>query len=578
MANEKSTVALNMIVKDEVDAVVDIVEQATPFVDEINLTISDLVASEELTEQFRNNDKVCVVYREWNGRFDDARNENFALSNATYNFWLDCDDQFDFEVLPEIVELADENGFDQILLPYVYAQDEQGVPVALHWRERLLRRSHPFTWKGWVHETPITNKPFKAHRVNAPVIHNPVPDHVKESLDRNHKILLEVTKESDDPRYQMYLGSSHHARGEYGEALQVLDEFTKVSGNAEDIYRTLGTMAECAYMLKRPNVAINYSLQQAALIPEYPQAYFLLAHWEVEQENWAEAIEWVKVAETKPDPDGMGVYDATARDRSRLIAAQSEFMLQNYREALKWLEKVSPKNEARVDLEESFRKEANAEQFIALLPKLRKYFSSDKALWEALCYDLQYDKRLRGLRDLATEPTTWSDKSIVILCGNGYEEWGPHTLGKGMGGSEEAVIYLSRELAKLGHEVTVYGAVSEEILDNADGARDYDPATLPDKLIEHPHGFVRYVPWERFNPADNFNVFVAWRAPEFTEHVKAKVKLADIHDVLGNDRMKNYDDVTYFVKSQYHKNLYPHIDDSKFRVVGNGIVKEQFND
>jgi hypothetical protein len=124
-----------------------------------------------------------------------------------------------------------------------------------------------------------------------------------------------------------------------------------------------------------------------------------------------------------------------------------------------------------------------------------------------------------------------------------------------MGGSEEAVVYLSRELAGLGWEVTIYGPVEEKTLD----------------------GNVAYLPWREINKTDNFNVFVAWRAPEFAEHIKAKVKVADLHDVLNKSSVKNYPDVTYFVKSNYHRNLYPELADEKFRVIGNGIKKEQFN-
>lgn len=550
------TVALQMIVKDEVKEVNNILVKAVPYFNEIILTISDRQAYTDIKKQWGNQPEVKLVHRAWNNRFDEARNENLALGTTDYWFWIDCDDIFDFSNIPNLVALAEENDFDQILLPYNYAQDEQGNCIAYHWRERLFRRSHPFTWKGWIHETPISHVPFAGHRVNNPVIHMPASDHVKDSLERNHKILLEATSKTDDPRYQMYLGTSHHARGEYGEALQVLDKFIKVSGSAEDIYRALSCMSECAYHMKRPQVAINYALQAAALIPEYPQAYWLLAQWEAEQENWKESLEWINVSESKPNPNTLSVYDPTSRDRARLIAAQCEFMRKNYNKALKWLRQVSEDNPSRQDLEDGFINEADAETFIKLLPKIRRFFANDEALFDSLAYDMKYDVRLRGLREIVEEPKVWEDNSIVILVGQGYEEWGPHTLDKGMGGSEEAVIYLSRELAKLGWDVTIYGAVENVTLDGKG---------------------VRYVPWKEFSRQDKFNIFVAWRAPEFTEHVEAKVKVADIHDVLNKSAMKPYGDVTYFVKSQYHRNLYPELPDSQFKVIGNGIVKEQFN-
>lgn len=553
----KSTVTLCMIVKDEVKEVTKLVTDALPYFDKIEIAVSDEKAWEELGSTITDK-KVTWWRRPWNNRFDDARNYIQEKVLTDYWFWLDSDDVFPFKAIPKLVEIADQGQYDQILLPYNYAQDDDGNCIAFHWRERLMRTSHPFTWKGWIHETPVTDLPFKAHRVNVPVVHRPAKDHVKESLERNHKILLEAVSKSDDPRYKLYLGTSLHARGEYGEALQVLNKFNSESGSSEDIYRSLSCMSECAFLMQEPAGAINYALQAAALIPEYPQAYWLLAQWESEQGNWSEALEWVRTADTKEDPKGMSVYDPTARERSYLIAAQCEFMQKNYNEALRWLRRVSPENEARQDLEEGFINEADAETFLTLLPKFRKYFTSEKGLYDALCYDLRYDIRLRGLRERVTDPKEWADNSIVILCGEGYEEWGPHTLDKGMGGSEEAVVYLSRQLTNLGWEVTIYGAVNEPINEGVNG----------------PH----YLPWRELDRRDKFNVFVAWRAPDFTEHINAKVKIADIHDVIEQDRMRDYPDVTYFVKSQYHRNLYPKLANDKFRVIGNGILKEQFND
>lgn len=560
--SKKSTVSLTMIVKDEVKQITDMLynEEAILAFDKIILVVSDKPSANKLSKLFDTFSNVTVKWREWTNKFDEARNYAQSLVTTDYWFWIDADDQFDFSVIPRLVQIADENGFDQILLPYNYAQNEQGDCVAFHWRERLMRTSHPFVWKGWVHETPISNLPFKAHRVNAPVIHTNSNEHTQESLERNHAILLAATAESDDPRYQLYLGTSHYSLKNYGEAIEILDKFIKVSGNTEDVYRALLCMSECAMKLKRPNVAMQYAMQAAAQIPEYPQAYRLLAQWEAAQSNWAEAIEWAKVAESKSQPTGLGVFDPTAKDEARIIATQANFMLKNFNESLKWCRRISENNPVRQDIEKDILEEADAETFVTLLPKFRKYFESDVALYNSLCHDLKYDLRLRGLRDVAVEPKTWSDKSIVILCGESYDPdgWGPHTLDKGMGGSEEAVVYLSRELAKLGWEVTVYGAVDQSFYDD-------------DEMK------VTYKPWREINKSDNFNVFVGWRAPEFTEHIKAKVKVADLHDVLNKSSVKNYADVTYFVKSNYHRNLYPDLADDKFRIIGNGIKKEQFN-
>jgi tetratricopeptide (TPR) repeat protein len=571
-----ATVSLCMIVKDEFDEVTEVVGQAVNYFDEVVLVVSDKNTANKLSEvaSAMHRPPVKVFYRKWNDRFDEAR--NFALSKVTsdYWFWLDTDDSFDFSTIPQLVDLAESGNYDQIMLPYNYAQDENGQCIAYHWRERLMRMSHPFVWKGWVHETPISDVPFRVERVNIEVKHNSSPEHVKESLERNHKILLEATAESDDPRYQMYLGTSLFSLGKYGEAVEVLDKFTKISGNVEDVYRSLNIMSECAFKMKHPNAAMQYALQAAAQIPDYPMAFRLLAQWEDSQGNWAEGLEWAKVADSKPEPTGMGVFDPSSRHDVMLIACHCEFMLGNPTSALKWLTKLPADHPARLEMEEDLRDEANAETFVTLLPKMRKYFESEESLFNALCYDMKYDVRLRGLRDLVTPPKTWSDNSIVILCGEGYEEWGAHTLESGMGGSEEAVVYLSRELAELGWEVTVYGPTSRAYMDH--WHREGDDHS--DEPMTPSGGTVTYTPWKEINKSDNFNVFVAWRAPEFAEHIKAKVKIADIHDILGKNAMKPYPDVTYFVKSQFHRNLYPELPEEKFRIIGNGIVKNQFKE
>lgn len=554
-----STVALTMIVKDEAEEVNKIVEQAVDNVDQLILVISDKPTANKFKKAATGIDKVEVYWREWNGKFDDAR--NFALSKVKtdYWFWIDADDTFDFTQLRDLVSFAEQNNLDQVLLPYNYAQNEQGECIAYHWRERLMKTSHPFTWKGWVHETPITDSAFKAQRVNIEVTHATSEEHTMESVARNLAILREAVKETNDPRYKMYLGTTCNAMKQYKESIEVLDEFIDESGSDEDIYRALQVLSESSYHLGNKQQAINYALQAAGLIPEYPQAYWLLAQWEADMDNWEQALTWIKLSETLPDPNSLAVYDPSSRNRARLTAAQACFMLKKHNEALKWLRKVPESDPNRQQLEEGFINEADAETFIKLLPKIRKYFESDAHLYNALCHDIAFDKRLRPLRESVTTAKQWADNSITILCGEGYEEWGPHTLDKGMGGSEEAIVYLTRELAKLGWSITVYGSVNRAVDDPGD------------------HPTVIYLPAEEFDRRDKFNVFIGWRAPDYALDIDAKVKIIDMHDVVPEELVKPWADVTYFLKSQYHRDLYPQLRDARTRIIGNGIKKDQFN-
>src|SRR5438105_6186006 len=66
---------------------------------------------------------------------------------------------------------------------------------------------------------------------------------------------------------------------------------------------------------------------------------------------------------------------------------------------------------------------------------------------------------------------TSSGKDLVIYCGHTEHQWSPAA--SGYGGSEEAVIHLSRELAKLGWNVTVYNNCGHKPV--ADGDVVYRP-------------------------------------------------------------------------------------------------------
>jgi tetratricopeptide (TPR) repeat protein len=563
-----STVALSMIVKDEVEAVESLVRDALPYFNQVNLVVSDKPSAnklkklaEELNRQAPEGRSVNVKWREWNNRFDEARNVAMGMCTTDFFFWLDADDSFDFKAIPQLKAIADENNIDAIFLPYNYAQDERGNSITRHWRERLVRLGRGYEWRGWVHETCITDDPKAiTHKVEAEVTHHNSPEHARASYERNHAILAVAYDETKDPRYLHYLGMSFFTRKEYDKAAELLSEYLKVGGSVEDTYRSLGILSECAYFLGQLDLALEYAAKCATLKPEYPMAYWLLAQYEADQDQYAEALEWVKVSESKPDPDTLSVWDPTSRERARIIAARSLFMQGKYNEALAWLRKVPKDNTDVQKVYDDFLEQADLETFIAMLPKMSKFFDDKWALWKSLRRDVKYDTRLQSLRHATNRPKKWNDKSIVIFCGQGYEEWGPHTLDKGMGGSEEAVIYLSRELSKLGYEVTVFGEVDHPV------AHYYDPESM--------HNHVSYVPWKEIDVRDEFNVFVSWRAPQYIEKIKAKVKLVDVHDVLPKEIVKDFPDVTYMVKSQYHSDLLP--EDVDRKVVGNGIDKEQF--
>jgi hypothetical protein len=99
-------------------------------------------------------------------------------------------------------------------------------------------------------------------------------------------------------------------------------------------------------------------------------------------------------------------------------------------------------------------------------------------------------------------------RSITIFCGDTIEPWNPAIAARqGIGGSETAVIEVSKRLAANGHHVVVYCNCGEAgLYDGVEYTNDLSKVTECD-------------------------VMIAWRNAAFLEGMPARVKLAWAHDV-----------------------------------------------
>ena len=540
-------ISLHLIAKDEIEQVTILCDMAKPYFDGIFVTVSDKDAYKTLKKALTG--VAEVDFRAWNDKFDEARQHNWELGkDYDASMWLDADDTFDFKRIPELLDNL--NQYDVVFLPYHYDHDENGNVIVALWRERILSRRKPFYWKGWVHENLICQEHFTKINIYEPVIHSQDQNHKDSSLKRNHEILLKACKETDDPRYFHYLGVSYFTLKEFQNAIDVLTEYIKTSGWDEEIYRSILKISESYYLLGDVDKAVLEALKAMAILPNYPAAYHLLCHYESTVENNREAIEWGQMALSKTQPIRASIYDPTANDRTSLTIATCHFALGEYEKAFNLLKKVQTINTDEVY--DIFKTRAEMSLAAKLIPGLYQFYEYPSILWENLTDDIKYLPEFRKIREQLTKPRTWPKKSIVFFCGKGYEEWGPHTLDKGMGGSEEAVVYLSRELAKLGYNVTVYGEVSEP----------YD------------NKGVSWLPWSFIDRRDTFDTLVVWRAPQFASQFKANKILVDMHDLLPEGDVRPYKDVIYMFKSEFHQKRYPKVEN--FNIIGNGIETSQF--
>ena len=158
----------------------------------------------------------------------------------------------------------------------------------------------------------------------------------------------------------------------------------------------------------------------------------------------------------------------------------------------------------------------------------------------------------------ARQGKQWPRGSIVYICGVGPVKFGPED--KDLGGSEQAVVQLSKCWAASGHPVVVFGNVKECSKDG-----------------------VEYRSINDLDLSDTFDYAIFWRSMgiRLLPLIKARCRIVDLHDswdpkqyVSPTHMIKLVD--FFMVKSEYHKSLYKYIPESKLRVVMNGVQVDLF--
>lgn len=149
---------------------------------------------------------------------------------------------------------------------------------------------------------------------------------------------------------------------------------------------------------------------------------------------------------------------------------------------------------------------------------------------------------------------------IIFYIGDSPESWSPKTIKTGIGGSEEATIYLAKEMADLGHEVIVYNKCGKD---------------------SGNYGGVEYKSYLQYDN-DICDLCIFWRDPTAMlakiRSARAKKKVLWLHDTISESEVLP---VMYLVDkvavlSNYHRNLYPHIPNERIFLTQNGVELSQF--
>lgn len=567
-------IALHIIAKDEVDQIQRIVRDYEDYFDEIAIAYdSDLKDLEAI--KCKTPEKLNIHSYKWVNDFADKRNFLADRTKADVYFRMDTDDIIIHpERIREIYDRMIKHKMDVVYVPYVYSRDEDGNCNAEQWRETFITKKPSIYWKKKVHENIFVDDPSTYRGIKETslwLIHDITEEHVKESAERNFNLLMEEfsqDKENTDPRTIAYIGRMLMGFGEWKKAISFLEILINKSGWDDDKYFAWVEVARCYQRLNDIPTAIAACNEALAIRTDYPDAYSCLCECYLEKKDYKKALDWITIASTKGKPDTMIVLDPTRYGyRIDMLTALALYGIGDYEKAKKFYDKAleqAPKDEFVVSqkdiFHDAFRKSEAVKNIFNTFFYIRDTESSKmEDFVRAIPSNLFMDERIQSLRNQILPEKTWDDKSVVIYADSGLEPWGPPSVIKGIGGSEEAIIYLSKELVKLGWKVTVFN-------DCGDFAGEYEG-------VEYRNSF-------EFNPRDNFNYLISWRYNIFKyNNLKAKKKILWLHDVpIGLEREAvGFDKV--LVLSQFHKSLLPpNIPEEKIIVSANGINTPDFKD
>jgi len=575
------------IVKDDSELIdfKEAVESVKPFVDSWHVVANGKKTAE--IEDYVRSQGGDYHYLPWEKDFSKQR--NFILSklphDTDYYFWMDSDDILvGGENLRDIAQLGLETKKDIIFFEYWYGCTFDGEPSVktfkkvdiTHFRERLLKPG-THTWKGRLHETPVPAENIKDSYTKVAykdfpiaIMHKKTMESAIETMSRNQEILEEQLKEERasgeaDPRTLLYLMKiySELKEPEYWKScLAMGEEYLKKSGWDEERGTCCDLMAICHSKMGNYLETIKLLHDAIREFPHYPLLYLRLAMAYLNVGKNREAEHWLNIGVQLPlDKRTAGI---TNIQEMKILSAQVllklKYQAKEFEGALTAAEilakeQPSETNEQQYYFIEDIVELNNAckktDELFKYLDSIGDTESIVKAL-NILPLGITSQPFAIKWRQRVTPPRVWEENEICYFANFGgphFEKWDANSLKSGIGGSETAVIELSKEWVKQGYKVTIYG--------DPDQPKELDGVT--------------YLPWYYFNSSDYFNIFIQWRSTGLSSVIKCKKYLVDMHDLFNEANLKDYEASTdaFMFKSQHHASLAPKL--SKKFVVSNGI-------
>lgn len=530
--------------------------------------------------------KLNYSFFPWCNDFSAARNFNFSQVPPEYEwiFWFDADDVVQgANTFRKAIEMAERNNIKAVYARYLYqveldkAGNVKNILIE-HLRERLVRNDGTYKWVAPIHETLIEQVPAgKTDYQGFMIIHLTTDNNIEQAMWRNIEILQQnLIDNTADPRPAYYLAKAlfdtrlpEVVKEPVGEGMgsltmELLKVYLDTSGWAEERAQALEYVAMLYREDKKYKEAIHSFLEALYEDPKFTSIYIQLAITYVLMKDWEKAMRWVKLAGSVEIP--MTTLTIQPRDyKSMLLEALYHIYLNTGQiekclkaaEALDELMPTDYTKERIKGIKALKRNNDMAHWIVNMARNLKETKQTDKLekLAQAIPDEIADEPVMVDFRHEFIPSRTWDEKEIAIYCGPGWEQWSPKNVARGIGGSEEAVIYLSEELVKQGWKVTVFA-------DPRDDVGVYNG--------------VNYLPYYFINTKDEFNIIIAWRQIGFFDIPGLRFKKSYLwnHDLQNDltytpERVMRINKVMFL--SNWHRENVPSLPEEKVMITSNGI-------
>lgn len=293
------SISLCMIVKNEENTLDRCLSSVAKAVDQIIIVDT---GSTDGTKAIARTYTEAVADFVWIDDFAAARNYAFSLAEMDYILWLDADDMLEEEDLAKLIALKQtlDPTVDSVTMNYHLGFDEYGhVSFSLR-RNRLVKRSNNFRWIGAVHEYLEVGGHIWDSDIA--VTHRGDDQHG----DRNLNIYLKKLSrgEAFSPRDTYYFANELRDHRIFELAAHYYEKFlNQGQGWVEDNLAACGKLADCFHALGDRTKELQYILQSFQYAPPRPEFCCRLGFRFLQQNEYATAIFWYKLALDTPIPE-----------------------------------------------------------------------------------------------------------------------------------------------------------------------------------------------------------------------------------------------------------------------------------